>query len=167
MARNKDWYEKNKEKRKVYMIKWRQDHKEQLHEYNIKHWKEYYATHKEKCNKKNKEYIKAHRDQRLSTQKKYRVTHREQLTETNKLRRINKWYGKAHSITKYYIDKYNIRPDTCPICWESTVIVAHHPDYNKELEIVFCCNRCHNNIHTWLIECPEPINLKTLSQPNS
>lgn len=165
MWRSKKRYENNKERRKEYMKKRRQDHKEYLHEYNVKHWKEYYELHKEQCNKSSKEYIKTHREQRINTQKKYRNSHREQLTEANRERRTSKWYSKAHSITKYYIDKLNIRPDVCPICWTHTIIVAHHPDYSKELEIVFCCNACHKNIHVWNIECPKPINLLDLIPP--
>lgn len=35
--------------------------------------------------------------------------------------------------------------------WDKTFlkwkIVAHHPDYSKPNEVVFCCQICHDKIH--------------------
>lgn len=54
------------------------------------------------------------------------------------------------------------RPCTCPICWDVSKIEAHHPDYNKWYEVVFCCALCHSKIHLWWIKHYKIINLLEL-----
>ena len=37
-----------------------------------------------------------------------------------------------------------VRPTTCPLCGSGNYrIEAHHEDYLKPLEIVWCCGKCH------------------------
>ena len=62
-------------------------------------------------------------------------------------RRKKKWYWPIHMKTNRHINKLWIRPDKCPLCGYKWRIVAHHPDYNKWNEIVFCCQICHDKIH--------------------
>ena len=35
------------------------------------------------------------------------------------------------------------RPYTCSICLKEKDIEAHHEDYSKPLEIIWCCKDCH------------------------
>lgn len=71
-----------------------------------------------------------------------------------------KWYNRIHKRTIRKIDRTIWRPKICPICWETpTRIIAHHPDYSKWYEIVFCCTQCHDKIHKWKITDYEIINL--------
>lgn len=72
---------------------------------------------------------------------------REYIYKTSSERRKRKWYWNIHNKTAKMIRKLWIRPETCPICWYEWRIIAHHPDYNKPNEIVFCCQICHDNIH--------------------
>ena len=74
-------------------------------------------------------------------------------------RRKRKWYAWIHLRTERRIVKLWIRPDACPICWDKTRIISHHPDYSKPYEIVFCCQICHDKIHKNKIECPTPIEI--------
>ena len=67
------------------------------------------------------------------------------------------WYWAIHLKTARAIKKLWIRPKTCPICWEETRVEAHHPNYEKRNEIIFACNKCHQRIHNWWIECPKNI----------
>lgn len=36
-----------------------------------------------------------------------------------------------------------VRPSICSICLEEKEIEAHHEDYSKPLEIIWCCKDCH------------------------
>lgn len=78
---------------------------------------------------------------------------REYIFKSWSERRKRKWYWKIHCDTARLIKKMWVRPSVCPICndyeWR---IIAHHPDYNKPHEIVFCCQICHDKIHKWKIE---------------
>lgn len=85
---------------------------------------------------------------------------REYIFRTWAERRERKWYSKVHSITRNKIRNLGIRPNVCPICWNNGRIIAHHPDYSKRYEIVFCCQICHDKIHKWKIECPKCIDLR-------
>lgn len=84
---------------------------------------------------------------------------REYIFESSRERTKRKWYRNIHLKTSKKIKKLWIRPSVCPICWYSWRIISHHPNYNKWYEIVFCCQICHDKIHRWKIECPQPIDL--------
>lgn len=49
---------------------------------------------------------------------------------------------KARQLAKYYLPE-----QPCTLCGETKNIHRHHEDYNKPLEIVFLCRRCHVAIH--------------------
>lgn len=84
---------------------------------------------------------------------------REYIFKSSKERRKRKWYWSIHSKTARHIRKMWIRPLSCPICWCGWRIIAHHPDYSKWNEIVFCCQICHDKIHKWIIRNFDVINL--------
>lgn len=51
-----------------------------------------------------------------------------------------------------------IRPTICQICKKPhKIIQGHHTDYNKPLQVIFCCPSCHKLIHSRSIECIEDI----------
>lgn len=72
---------------------------------------------------------------------------REYIFKSSTERRQRKWYWPIHTKTDRYIKKLWIHPIKCPICWCEWRIIAHHPDYKKWYEIVFCCQICHDKIH--------------------
>jgi len=39
------------------------------------------------------------------------------------------------------------RPSHCSICGNGGRINAHHLDYDKPFEVVWCCSSCHKRIH--------------------
>lgn len=85
---------------------------------------------------------------------------REYLSVLWRQRRKRKWYNPIHLKAEREIAKLWVRPTKCPICWMDNRIIAHHPDYSKPYEVVFCCQICHDRIHRNKIECPKPIDLK-------
>ena len=43
------------------------------------------------------------------------------------------------------------RPTICPSCSTEIFVEAHHPDYDKPLDIDWACSECHREIHNELI----------------
>ncbi len=42
------------------------------------------------------------------------------------------------------------KPDNCSICnetFELKFIHAHHENYLKKLDVIWCCPQCHKNLH--------------------
>jgi hypothetical protein len=62
--------------------------------------------------------------------------------------------GNAHNILEYAIKKGIVKAKKrCEHCKEiktfkdgRTGVHAHHPDYNKPLEVIYLCQKCH---HAW------------------
>lgn len=40
-----------------------------------------------------------------------------------------------------------VKPDRCERCMERTRLEAHHPDYAKQLEVLWLCAPCHSLVH--------------------
>lgn len=124
--------------------------------------KRYYANpEKERVRRKlyyskNKKKI---REKRRWNREKENAKRRERMSEISaKIHAHSKemWYWFIHAKVSRLIKKLWIRPKECPICWYiSDKIIAHHPDYNKPYEVVFCCNSCHKLIHLWELELKE------------
>ena len=150
------------------------DRKAYMKEYNRRYIESHREELKEKkkiYRKKHKEYIKEwqriyreqHKDELKIKKKQYAETNKEWISEKKKIREAKKWYTTIHNKTWRYIREHNLRPTICPICWDDKwIIEAHHPDYTKWNEIVFCCQHCHHEIHNWYIVCPQPINILNL-----
>lgn len=94
---------------------------------------------------------------------KYRKTHKywRNSYQQKQQQDFNEKYGfngrSFHKKTCRFVDKYNLRPKRCPICWSKKNIQIHHPLYNSfddRHKIVFCCCQCHHDIHHQKIKCP-------------
>jgi len=136
--------------------------------YKHKDWFMWYCSYCKECRKnvyefdkdlirtrKHNCYIK-NRDKRLLYYREYNK--RDYVKENH----YNNTDMHKHSIrikTQKYIKSLWLRPSKCPICWYEWPIQAHHLNYNKWNEVVFCCQTCHSQIHHWIINCPQPIDL--------
>lgn len=55
---------------------------------------------------------------------------------------------KAHSKLAQAVSSGLIhKPTKCSICGAETRIEGHHDDYDKPLDVVWCCSVCHKKMH--------------------
>ena len=159
----------HKEKLDERSRKFREDNPEYVKEYNKRyreeHWHEIYEKRKNDdeykmyARKYQKTYRAEHKDELLKAHKEYYELHKDEMSLKHKERNKTKWYVSVHNRTALLIRKKWIRPKICPICWNTGIIEAHHPDYSKRNEIVFCCQSCHHDIHNWYIKGIQTINI--------
>lgn len=107
------------------------------------------ASERERIMARKRDYDRYHNDENRNAY----------IKKTAVERTKRKWYGYIHEKTRKKIRKLWIRPNICPICLRKWRIIAHHPDYDKRYEIVFCCPICHSKIHHWFVKDIEVIDL--------
>ena len=107
---------------KEYMKKWRKENKEKD--------KKLRDNYKKKAKKLGK-YCKGNN---LAQKNRYNAKNRDKCRAWSKLH-----YAIAHGKIK--------KADRCSICNSLGIIMAHHHDYNKPLDIIWVCWKCHNKIH--------------------
>ena len=141
---DKQYREKNKEKRKEYKKKYRQENKEKIKESN----KQYREEHKEKINEYKKQYYKENIESRKQYIKQYNQTPR-----GLKLRRIKDW--KKRGFKCDYIEElyqHYLLSDQCEKCsviltvdkiTTSTTKSMDHSHITGEFRNILChaCNR--------------------------
>lgn len=139
-------------------------------EINKEYFKNYYYNNYELSIKQHSEYRKKNRDKIREREREYYHKNKDGI-----MKKWDEFYNisenianeKARQKSKRIINKLWIRPNKCPICWKDEFrIEAHHPDYNKWNEIVFCCKSCHLLIHSWRIKCPDIIDLQLMERQN-
>jgi len=130
-----------------------------------------YKENKERVLSRHKNYVKRNRDAINQHQREYYQANKEKINSrnsNNRRKHIDElWFDRTyfHRKANQYAKKYNLIPKYCSICWKEMDIELHHPSYecfDKRSEVVMCCKSCHQSIHSWRIECPEPVNLLNL-----
>lgn len=134
--------------------------KERKHKYDITHRKEL------------REYAREYRKNHPLYVKNIYSKKRERYIQYNQERLANmqQQYGfdmkKFHAKALNYVKKHKLIPWWCSLCGDSCYIELHHPSYvwfDKRKEVVFVCKKCHKLIHSWELECPEPLDLVQLN----
>ena len=101
-----------------------------------------------KYRKENNEKIKIWRNNNTKNLKKYRKDYcSKHLKEMNE---YQKKYAKNNSkkIKARNTAKYKKTLNTfCEHCGKAKNLERHHPDYNKPLEIITLCRKCHRKLH--------------------
>lgn len=55
---------------------------------------------------------------------------------------------RAYRVLELAIHKGEIiKPEYCEVCGDDGLIVGHHEDYSKPLNVKWLCLNCHNEIH--------------------
>lgn len=99
---------------------------------------EWYKLNKKKCQEQQKEYRKKHKKlmQKINRKAYYNYI----ANPENRLKKV----CRDMTCQKIRSGKMNRQP--CTICGNKTT-EAHHPDYNKPLEIIWLCKKCHFKQH--------------------
>lgn len=125
--------------------------KNTLEEIRIKlkeYMKDYYIKNKNRLLKKAVEYRS-----KLNPEKQKEYMHKYYLEHKPKLfKQQLKYYYKTPGIKikirarKRALRRYKKLP-LCQICKKVQATERHHLDYKKPYKIIFCCEKCHKNIH--------------------
>lgn len=108
---------------------------------------------------KNREKLRLSSKKRYSEIKNtehYRDLVKKYLVERKQKRLLNKKPARkltskrqVNELLNYNIRRGNItKPDECQICGSRNGnIHGHHDDYAKPLDVIWCCSKCHSDIH--------------------
>lgn len=121
----KKWYISHKEHKRKYGTEWRNKNSDKVKEYRRRDYEEY-------------------GERRRKAVLKYEKENPEKIRERNK-HWIDKT-GNAMSKVHQAIKTKKITPAPCEWCGAETV-EAHHCDYNKPLEVMWLCKKCHTEWH--------------------
>lgn len=92
-----------------------------------------------------KRYRREHPNCRKEERRKYYLSHKEELAEKQKRSRINypeKMQAQSKVNYLIHIGEWT-KPTACEVCGKEGRVEAHHDDYSKPLEVVWCCKSCH------------------------
>ncbi len=124
--------------------------------------KKWYLRNAEKIKKINIEYARKNKDKVNSNHRKWYEENFEIVKEQreNQRVRIREWAKKytkqdhireklkANRLLNYNVSTGKIiRPLTCSLCGNERKLEGHHHDYNKPLDVIWVCRKCHVMIH--------------------
>jgi ribosome-binding protein aMBF1 (putative translation factor) len=116
--------------------------------------KQYSNTYRENNLEKVREYDR-NRPNALERIKKQKealkndiIKYKKNQEAKNNWNRNNKLKRNAHNKVKRAIEKgILVKPLYCELCGSTIKIEAHHYDYNKPLDVIFVCSKCHHQLH--------------------
>lgn len=134
----------------------RRERFENLEKYKQKREREkkYYNSHREKLNEAQKKYY-----ENLTEEKKQKLAEKKRIYFRNSQEQKKKKYEYLRNIydkKKIYanIQIYEalqsgkiIKPSRCQICGKEKTLDGHHHDYDKPLDVIWVCRKCHMKIH--------------------
>ena len=132
---------KCKECAKEYSRRYQKEHLEETRKYR----KKYYEEHKEEFRARNKAWIENNREaHRKHCRESNKKNHEKTMERMRKYSADHPEKSKANGIVSKKIKQGKLnKPDRCSICGETGYIEAHHDDYSKPLDIIWCCKKCH------------------------
>ena len=80
------------------------------------------------------------------SEKKQPPKQRINLTKYSSLSDSQKFKSNARAYANTYLRRGAIKKEKCRSCGKEQTEM-HHSDYNKPLDIIWVCRRCHMNIH--------------------
>jgi len=145
--RSKSWAEKNRERsnaiKKAYKERNREAYLAQQREYARKRYLENREEILEKENSPERKIILGEwrEKNRERLNKKYlEVYHTD--PDQKKKHQVRAIVNKAIKAGKI------VKPICCSVCQKTGRIEGHHEDYDKPLEVIWLCRKCHGNLHS-------------------
>jgi len=130
--RAKEYYARNREERRAKM-------------------KERYNKNLENCQEKARAYYRseAGRESNLRAVKKYYKNHRDKCRAQKKKRDVeNPEKYRAHNAIYYAIVTGKMKRSVfCESCGLPAKTEGHHTNYDKPLEVIWLCRKCHRKAH--------------------
>jgi len=147
LARNKQWKKNNTERVRESSKKWKKENPEKVKKYKAAD----YQKHKEKRDKSAREYLKKYPEKKKEYAKKSREkeTFKEWRRAWDRAQEYHKTLEqKARKVVCYAVKNGSLtKPTTCSECQNEGKVEAHHADYEKPLEVVWLCRKCHMAKH--------------------
>ncbi len=120
----------------------------------------HYLLNREEICRKAREYSKNPTEEQRQRKSKYyyhwKTTNaaKEYRDRTYEYRKVKyAKYKKSSQMVADAIDSGKlIKASNCTLCLSSENIEGHHPDYDKPLEVIWLCRKCHKNLHKELRE---------------
>lgn len=109
---------------------------------NEKQTNEFYLSDLYRCKECNRETQRLRRKSGLVTiDKKKRTESVRNWRKKYPERRIAR-YKLTSRLNRNLIDK----PNNCSVCNENKKLEAHHEDYSKPYDVIWCCRTCHGKL---------------------
>ena len=113
---------------------------------------DFYACNKAKCKECIKASVRLHRSENLSRIREYdRLRASQPHRVANNFKQSQSWRrefpnrARAQSAVQYALKKGRLKKLPCLVCGEKAV--AHHPDYDRPLDVVWLCQSHHKQTH--------------------
>lgn len=113
--------------------------------------------HSSKCKNCVKEYSRQHRLDNKEYYQQYEknrvnLQHRKDLAKrvTKEYRQNFTKQYKANSALNYAVKSNKIEKLPCIVCG-SLEVVAHHPDYDRPLDVIWMCHQHHKQTHSMVL----------------
>jgi hypothetical protein len=104
----------------------------------IKAWR---AANPEKVRAARKRYAERHREEINERSRQYAQENPEAIRE--RFHQRDKAKVRARNLVRKAVDRGDLVKEPCERCGSSKRIQAHHPSYDKPLEVVWLCEPCH------------------------
>jgi len=138
-------YDKDPEKYRERHKKWIENNLDKYKESDKKSSKKSYEKHKDQRLEYNKLYREVYAEEKRKADNSWRLKNPDKVKE-NRRRYPEK--NKARHLLRSAIRKGEIvRPTICSRCKEEGYIEGHHFDYNKPLDVIWLCKKCHAKEH--------------------
>jgi hypothetical protein len=148
-ARQKAYYQANKEKCKAANKKYYEEHKAERRAYNL----QFSEQNKETLKEYRKEYYKKNREKILSDKKEYYQKNKDKILK----KKYQYWREKGKYIGRYEYWKIYLEnggAEKCEKCGSETNLAIHHKDRNhnnNNISNLQClCSSCHTRTHNEL-----------------